>query len=370
MRLISFNYTQQNETTLSSSSQNVNFPASNIKHEFRSKQWRSSFNGNFEITTTNKIDFKEASGGPELTATVLAGTYSGTTLAAAIKSALEAVGAETYSVSKSETTGLWTISSSGTFFSLLNLTGTNQANSILKSALGFANTDRTGFTSYTGANIAIHTSEWIKFDLRTTEEVNSVVLLWPKEDGVILSDTSVIRVQANSTDEWSSPAVNQVLTISDKFEIASHYFTTDQTHRYWRVVIEDPKNPYLYVNLGVVIFGKSDLIENPDNGFVYSLNDNSRVTTTEYGQRYTDEYPIFAELQLNFNNMDYSTASVFVDLFYQVGVRKPVFVVMDPDATIFGADAFAIYGKFHSQFGLSHVVKDIFSSGLVISEIA
>jgi hypothetical protein len=84
MRLIGFNYSQQDETTATASTSNVNFPVSNIKHEFRSKQWRSNAAGNFEISTNNKINFKESGGGSELTATIAAGTYTSTTLAAAM----------------------------------------------------------------------------------------------------------------------------------------------------------------------------------------------------------------------------------------------------------------------------------------------
>jgi hypothetical protein len=103
----------------------------------------------------------------------------------------------------------------------------------------------------------------------TTEEIDSVVILWPKEDGIRLSDTAVVKIQANATDSWGSPAVDQTLTIDNTYMVASHYFSTDQSYRYWRVVIEDVGNPYGYVELGMVWFGKSLSIQKAKNGFKF-----------------------------------------------------------------------------------------------------
>ena len=368
MRLIGTNYSQLDETITTASSANVNFPVSNIKHSFRSKQWRSNASGNFEITTNNKINFKESAMGSELTATVTAGTYTSTTLAAHIKSVLDLTGADTYTVAFSQTTGLWTISSDGSYLALLNNTGTNQANSILKDALGFANSDRTGALTYTGANIAIHNKEWLLFDLITTEEINSVVMLWPKEDGIMLSSNAVIKIQGNATNVWTAPAVDETLTIDNTYEIASHYFTADQSYRFWRVVIIDPSNVNLYVNMGVVILGKSEVIDNPDNGFSYSLTDTSRVITTDFGHEYVDEYPMTAQLEFNFSILDYDSAMALDALYRQVGSRKPVFIAMDHDASVFNKDHFSLYGKFRTNLQLNHISFDMFNGKLTIGE--
>lgn len=280
------------------------------------------------------------------------------------------MGADTFTVTFSQTTGLWTISSDGSYLSLLNNTGTDQATSILKDALGFANSDRTGSLTYSGSNIAIHTKEWLLFDLTTTEEINSVVLLWPKEDGIKLSNSAVIKIQANATNVWTSPAVDQTLTIDNTYEIASHYFTTDQSYRFWRIVIVDPANVNGYVNLGVVVLGKAEVIDNPDNGFIYSLTDKSSVTTTDYGHEYVDEYPTMAQLELDFAILDYDSGRAIDTLYRLVGNRKPVFVAMDHDASVFNKDHFSLYGKFRTNLALNHITFDMFNGKLIIGEVS
>lgn len=255
MRLITHNYTQDPQTIITASSQNNNFPASNIAQEHRAKQWRST--GNSE--------------------------------------------------------------------------------------------------------------EWIKFDLRTTEEINSVVLLWPKGD-FKLSNDAVIKIQASATTDFSTTGVDQILTFSNGYEIASHYFTTDQSFRYWRVLIQDPSNVYGYVNLGVVVLGKSESLDQPENGFNFNKTDTSSLSSTEYGQTFVDEKPILSTLELNFSVMDYPIAKAFIDSYELIGIRKPVFVVLDEQSQVFDKDLFSIYGRFDRSMNITHITYDLFESSLTITE--
>src|SRR4051794_23492435 len=126
-RILDYNLPFQTTVALSASSADTNFPVSNLQSYTRSKVWRST--GNFVIdATNNKIDFVIVNAGAQLTATVASGTYTATTLAAAIVTALAAQdGAHTYTCTYSTTTGKWTIATSGSFLSLLFASGTNSA---------------------------------------------------------------------------------------------------------------------------------------------------------------------------------------------------------------------------------------------------
>jgi hypothetical protein len=369
VKFIDYNYTQLPATIITASSQNANFPASNLRHQFRSKEWRSA--GNFVVdTTNNKIDFKEASGGSVLTATVTTGTYSVATLITEIKTRMQAAGAATYSLTQSGQSGKWTLSTSGAYLSLLNTSGTNTAVNVLSKVLGFPTADQTGSTSYTGTLTALHTEEWIKFDLLTVENIDTVALLWPKENGVTLSSSAVVTVQANATDVWTSPAVDQVLTIDPTYTIASNYFTVDQTLRYWRVKIVDPQNFNLFVNLGVMVLGKDIGLQPPENGFTFGLTDTSVVTKTAYGHEYVDQYPTTAQMVFNYAYMSY-TDSQKLDLSYRRnGIKTPVFVALDDTSSVFAKDHLAIYGKFSAGLLLTQIFRNIISSSVSISEIS
>lgn len=121
---------------------------------------KSLFLYDLEITANNRsIDFRATSGGPILLATLNLGFYSLTGLANAIAAAMKAVDpTRTYTVSVNRSISGGTqnrviIATSGTYLDLLFLTGPRTASSIA-STIGFAVTDRTGSTSYTGTATA------------------------------------------------------------------------------------------------------------------------------------------------------------------------------------------------------------------------
>lgn len=258
VKLIGFNFAQQDETELTASTSNSNYPVDNIKSEFRAKEWRSTSNAN----------------------------------------------------------------------------------------------------------------QWVVFDLKTTEGIDSVVLLWEKEN-YRLSDSATIKVQANATNVWTSPALDQTLTFNDTYERASHFFSSVQSYRYWRITIDDSSNVYGYVSLGVVILGKGESIEEPDRGFNFNLNDTSTVTKTDFGHKYTDEYPILASLKIDFNYLDFESTEAFVALYNQVGTRSTLYITLDSAGTVFGRDTFALYGKFTDSLNLTHINYDILSgTGVTIEEVS
>lgn len=107
----------------------------------------SIFYYNFEVTKDNRfLNFKE--GVPELTAEIQVGSYTFSTLATAIKTAMEAVGALTYTVTPNRNDRSYTISSSANF-ELLVTSGSSTSN--IYSTIGFTGADRTGASTYTGS---------------------------------------------------------------------------------------------------------------------------------------------------------------------------------------------------------------------------
>jgi hypothetical protein len=369
MKLLTTNLCTESSTSITASSANPSFPVSNLSSVFRSKRWRSS--GTFVIdATNNKINFKESGGGSELTATITSGSYSITTLKTEIKTQMDSVGASDYIINYNSVTGIWSVVSNGSYFSLLNNTGTNQAVALFKVSLGFSNTDKTGSLTYSGSLVAIHTKESVVFDLKTIQDIDSVILMWPKEDGIRLSSSAVIKVEANATNVWTSPAVSQTLNINDDYLIASHYFSSVQQYRYWRITIEDSQNPLLYVELGLCWIGENIEFNEPENGFKYDLMDLSKSTKTDYGHEYVDEYPLTAVLSFTYNYILYSTLQILENAYRQNGIKKPVIIVFDENGSVFNKDHFVIYGKFENMFSSGHVSYNLFNGELKITELS
>jgi len=115
--------------------------------------------GNIVITTANQnLDFDE--GGGALLATIVAGTYTPTTLCTEIKTRLDAAGALTYTVTYSGK--VFRISSTAGTMNLDCLTGANIATGIW-ATIGFAAVDRTGFINYAG-DYSIDVQNFLMFE--------------------------------------------------------------------------------------------------------------------------------------------------------------------------------------------------------------
>lgn len=117
---------------------------------------KSSFLYNLQVTASNSsLDFKISGGGSQLNATLTQGFYSLSGLMEEIVRALQAADpSHTYTVTadrtvSSGTQNRVTISTNGAFLGLLFATGTRSA-STCAPLIGFAVSDRTGATTYTG----------------------------------------------------------------------------------------------------------------------------------------------------------------------------------------------------------------------------
>jgi hypothetical protein len=213
------------------------------------------------------------------------------------------------------------------------------------------------------------TTAQVVFDMQTAEPVDSCVILWPKEDGVLISDTAVVKIQANATNVWTSPSVDVTLTLNETYEVMSKFWSTDQEYRYWRVSIVDSGNALGYVALGVVVLGKSEAISSADNGFKYELIDQSKVIRTDFGNEYVDEYPKVAKLSLAFNVLDYTDIELLDAAYRRNGTRMPIYISLDDTDVTFDKDFFAIYGKFPPSVSFDHINYQIFNTTLDIREV-
>lgn len=106
-------------------------------------------------SSNNKLDFKEASAGSQITGTLTAGSYTAADLATHVGTVLTGTaGVGTYTSSFDTLTRKFTITQSvaggATAFQLLGATGTNQDRNALP-LLGFDDSDATGALAYTAA---------------------------------------------------------------------------------------------------------------------------------------------------------------------------------------------------------------------------
>jgi hypothetical protein len=329
--------------------------------------WRTS--GNFVIdSTNNKLDFND--GGAEISVTLTNGTYTPSQLGSHIQTQLNAsAGIANYTVTYSSLLGYWTIQSDGATFNILWDSGTNTATSVAET-LGFdPDLDSTGGLAYQGYLPAIHTEEWALLDLSTAESIDSFALVFDKTDGSKLSSSAVVKIQANATDSWSSPAVNVTVAFDEDFETYTYRWASSQSYRYWRVLITDPNNAYGYVELGVAVLSlATQLSQVPSIGFQQELVDLSKKAMNDYGNEFFDVYPSRRELVFNHVAMPESDVQTLAEIYERNGKVTPICVWLDPSAVLYDKDRFFIYGRLAGSFKATQNFYTFFDQELSIIE--
>lgn len=212
--------------------------------------------------------------------------------------------------------------------------------------------------------------ESLVIDLKTIEEIDSAVIFFDPTVGIKLSEGADVRIQANATNVWDSPAVDQAMTIDEDNGVISHFFSTDQSYRYWRLFIDDPVSGYTYLEIPKLMLTKAtQLTQGPKQGFGMKLSDQTKNQRTEYGHEFSDVYPSLKALDFSFEAITDADRETLKQVFERVGSVRCIAVSLDSEEDIFDKDTFLIYGKIRGDFQAKHSVFSYFDSGLTLEEV-
>lgn len=209
----------------------------------------------------------------------------------------------------------------------------------------------------------------VVFDLKTTEAIDSFAMVFRKNEVIAISDSAVVKLQANATDVWTSPSVDVTLTFDDDNSVFTHYFTSDQSYQFWRISIVDPGNPLGYVEISNVILSKAISLACPDNGFKWSISDQSEVVKTQFGQRYYNIRPNIRDLNVTVPLVEDTVMESLADLYERVGTAEVVGVVIDPEGNVFNENRFFIYGNLNNRFEPPHKFFNLFDLVISVQEM-
>lgn len=322
------------------SSEQAAFPVLNAYNTSRrSKVWRS--NGYWEITSsTNTFTFKETGLASILTATVPPASYTSTvSLLAALKTAMEDVSVDTFTLTVDSDTSKIKISSSGSDFQIVS-------GGTLNSLLGFTTLPKTGNTLYLADELKLHTSEWIKWDFGISSNPDGFCLIGRRNAPLPITPNAIIRLQANSTDVWDDPEYDQVLTYSDSIINLFKEDGADGLHtnalRYWRLYIEDKSNPNGYVEIGALFLGDYFLpsrgrIQFPFKGDYIDL---SNIEFSEGGQTFSDVREKSERFSINWNALTTADKERIDEIFDTFGISTAFFIGFDPDLAFSSEDGY------------------------------
>lgn len=218
---------------------------------------------------------------------------------------------------------------------------------------------------------SVATTQRIVLDLRTAEEIDTFSVLFNpiQGEGVKLSDSAVIKLQANATDSWASPALEVTLSIDEAYSVITHFFTSPESYRFWALEITDTANAYGYIEVAKLLLGKAtQLGQNPEIGFRDRLTDQSKTSETAYGHRYADVYPTRRAFEFDYQAMAEEDIETLQQIFLRVGKVTPIALALDPTESLFDKDRFFLYGYLNDQFESVNRFYSYFNTGLRLEE--
>jgi hypothetical protein len=217
---------------------------------------------------------------------------------------------------------------------------------------------------------AITGTQTITFDFKTIEEIDSFVMMFDNLSVPKFDSNTIFKLQASATNVWGAPPVDVTLTLDVEKEVLSHFFSTDQTYRYWRLTIQDPTNAYGYFEVPKIYLGrKIQLTRIPEIGFEFTEEDLSKVEDTAYGHKYFDVYPNRKNLSFQYNLLSFDNLRLISDSFSRVGKVSPVVIVLDAGEELFDKDYFLIYGTYMESMRYSHRFRQYFNLPQTIQEL-
>lgn len=316
------------------SSEQTNFPATNIlAKKRRSKVWRS--NGYYNIVTgENDIVFRDASGGADKTALVAVGEYTSTAaFMAAVDAAFEAAGVANYTITQNSAYKFVItsdLSGGATAFELRWADCTEMA-----AILGFdSSANDTGASTYTADYLRINSEEWITFDLGLPSSPNGFALCGLRNKPLKLSTTGTFKLQGSVTNSWTSPAYSQTLTYDD--EVLAVFSTTTFHNvplRYWRISFSD-QNTNGYLEVGSVFLGEYYTTTRgiPTFPFQSNLDDRTKLISSEGGQVFADIQEKTQKFTVKYAAITKTELEDLLEIWDKYGKHSPFFISFDSDA--------------------------------------
>jgi hypothetical protein len=323
--------------TRTASSEQASFPVVNIENkQRRSKVWRSAGFWNIQVGVNDTIIFRESIG-VDLTATVAFGQYTNAaSFFAAIKTALEAVGASTYTVTHTSDFKIQ-ISSNGSGGGGIFELRTMDLNFTLEDEIGYTNASNfTGALTYQGDFLRIHGSEGesILWDMGLSSNPQYFVLTGPRNRQLKISPTAIIKLQGNETNAWGTPSYEKVLTYDDSVIVEFNDTGLHTTElRYWRLNIID-QNPLGYIEIGAIFLGDFYTPTRGQAQFPFSTQyvDNTVNLFSEGGQTFSEIRQKTQSFSIIWSHLLVDEIESFDTIFNDFGTGIPFFVHYDADS--------------------------------------
>ena len=177
-------------------------------------------------------------------------------------------------------------------------------------------------------------SNSIVFDMVTIEQVDAVMVI-PNFKTGFSGISGDITIEANSTDNWSSPSLSTTMTPNDSFGLAYKFWTSVQEYRFWRLSFSNTQD---YAEISKVFIGvdamRSITQNNIDFGWTKQPSDMSTFRRNRYKQRFVDEIGFQDIYKFSYKLLNAAEYDALVNGLEEVGETTPFWMMVDSSASI------------------------------------
>lgn len=213
-------------------------------------------------------------------------------------------------------------------------------------------TDITGSTEdafFPASNLKSHltTKVWrstaasgnIVFDFKTVEAVDSI-LIKPSLDG--FGFTGNLTIEANATDSWGAPSYSTTLTVDSTYGLGTKLLASAESYRFWRISGSGAS----YLELSNIFIGSMYTPgKNINFNWTYDDKDQSKVSSTRYGQSYIDVINDKTYINAQIKYLTSAEMDAWNTFTSYVGIKKPFWIILDEDEE-FSPDKDLFAGQF------------------------
>jgi hypothetical protein len=168
------------------------------------------------------------------------------------------------------------------------------------------------------------TSEWWKWDLGSPKDIYAFIFWYHN-----FQSGAAIKIQANPTDAWDSPAFEETLTWSS-FKLV-RYFPSAKTYQWWRLLVQDATNPDGYLRGGrPFLGGYFEPSRNCHKDWKKTIVDLSEIDYSLGGQAFANEKDVYYRFDFSFPSILTPDDISFDEIGKSVAKKKALFITIDP----------------------------------------
>ncbi len=172
------------------------------------------------------------------------------------------------------------------------------------------------------------TSDSVVFDFGSVQSVDSIAVRSTYQSGWGHGD---LTIEANGTDEWSSPAYTSTLSVDVNKDIAFTLLETAVNYRFWRITGTDLSNVF---ELSSVFIGLMLMPErNIDFNWSFDSKDLSKIKYNRYGQKFIDVIASTKSMTASIKLLSSTGMKDLLEMSEYLGTTKDLWVIVDNDAS-------------------------------------